>query len=211
MLEAIEIKEARNGSKIPIVNGVHLHSAYNPEGEATKFASKYEIQLQGNTNVLILGLGLGYHVSAIRDEIKKIHKTYDIRVIEPSYDIFLAYQDLVKDQIGRIYAGQTAQHLFGDVGLIHFLIKKPIIVAHPSSFNLHRKYFEEFLTFKAARNTKSLLPIVQNEKLKAILKESEDYENIESFIRNKILSQSELKNKFDHSFLAYENLVGGDL
>ena len=40
----IEIKESKTGLPIPVVNGVHLHSSYNPTKEAESFVEKFNIE-----------------------------------------------------------------------------------------------------------------------------------------------------------------------
>jgi hypothetical protein len=37
-----EIKTSRNGLTVPVVNGIHLHSIYNPIKEAEAFATSFK-------------------------------------------------------------------------------------------------------------------------------------------------------------------------
>ena len=61
----ISLEVARNGSPVPTINGIYLHSIYDPEKEADAFVETYERQLTQKNHVLILGLGFGYHVEKI--------------------------------------------------------------------------------------------------------------------------------------------------
>lgn len=56
-----EIIDAKNGSKIPLIEKIALHSKYNPEKEAETFASQFS---EGRF-FIILGLAGGYHISAM--------------------------------------------------------------------------------------------------------------------------------------------------
>ena len=42
----IELQSSRNGLSIPVINGVYLHSMYNPQKEAQAFAEKHEATLK---------------------------------------------------------------------------------------------------------------------------------------------------------------------
>ncbi len=69
---------------------VHLHSAFDPEAEARKLFD--EVTFDENTEIVMLGVGLGYGLK----EILKKGKPLTLIVIEWSLEVFLAFM-LVND------------------------------------------------------------------------------------------------------------------
>ena len=55
-ITSYEIKHSRTEQKVPIVNGVHLHSIYNPDKEAESLLNAQIENLKNKNEVLILGL-----------------------------------------------------------------------------------------------------------------------------------------------------------
>ncbi len=47
-----EVKDSKTNLKIPVVNGVHLHSVYDPINEAKLFAEKNEKIIYSKKNML---------------------------------------------------------------------------------------------------------------------------------------------------------------
>ena len=89
-----EIKRSKNGFDIPVINGVHLHSAYNPQKEATHFYEKYKDQINANSPILILGLGFGYHIEALFEYLENKQKPENIWVLEPSIETVEKYKKI---------------------------------------------------------------------------------------------------------------------
>ena len=58
----LEIKFSKTGLPIPLVNGTHLHSNYNPEREAEGFVTQNDDIISKSSRVLLFGLGFGYHI-----------------------------------------------------------------------------------------------------------------------------------------------------
>lgn len=147
----IELKESRNGKTVPVVDGIYLHSIYNPEKEAQAFACNYEQSIKEKSRVLVLGLGFGYHVEEIAKLAEKIHGDYKIFVYEPNKAIIEAFSaagGFNNPNIEIIHA-QNPVEVFDRKEFILFLASKPAIIRHEASFNLNKKFFREFLTFKA--------------------------------------------------------------
>ncbi|MEI8346869.1 MAG: hypothetical protein WCG27_05350, partial [Pseudomonadota bacterium] len=61
-VSTFEIKYSKTNHPIPVINGVHLHSVYNPIKEAETFISKQEKILKEKNHILFLGLGFGHHI-----------------------------------------------------------------------------------------------------------------------------------------------------
>jgi hypothetical protein len=151
-ISSYEVKTSRTEQKVPVVNGVHLHSIYNPFKEAeTLIDNQIEI-LKNKNEVLVLGLGFAYHVNYIIEKLTEYHgNNFKIVVIEPSLQV---HQDclefgLLNKKNVLIYSSFTSSELYSDIELVNFLLRKPAMIAHPPSFNLYQYYFKTFLTFEA--------------------------------------------------------------
>ena len=53
--ESFKVKSSKSGHIIPVVNGVHLHSTYDPIKEAKSMVEKYYKNFKENKNVLVFG------------------------------------------------------------------------------------------------------------------------------------------------------------
>jgi hypothetical protein len=150
-----EIKTARNKQVIPVINGAHLHSSYDPSREAALFIERYTETLKTKNEVLVLGLGFGYHVNELSSMLTQIYgKNFSIVVIEPNNE---TYKDCVKEGLLNsenvtVYTGLDAKDFYIHEELIHFLLKKPAVIAHPASFNLYQSFFKSFLSYESPKN-----------------------------------------------------------
>lgn len=153
-VRSYEIKNARNKEVIPVVNGVHLHSSYDPTREAATFVGKHLEQLHAKNEVLVLGLGFAYHINEIARVLKENHgRKFSIVVIEPNNE---TYQDCIKEGLLNtenvtVYTGPTARDYYNHQDLTQFLLRKPAVIAHPSSFNLYQTFYKSFLSYEAPR------------------------------------------------------------
>ncbi|MGC8555293.1 MAG: glycosyltransferase family protein [Candidatus Acidulodesulfobacterium sp.] len=69
------------------INGITVHSAYDPLSEAKKWAAQVADRINSEgmpDKIIIFGLGAGYHVKALTDFLKKDGKEIKIEVIEPA-------------------------------------------------------------------------------------------------------------------------------
>lgn len=89
-------------------NSFYLHSKYNPENEAMEFAKG--LVEASYTNVLIYGLGLGYHVLALWEAFKNV--PHNILVVETNSDVI---------------------ELFGKYGVYNELSKTDVKIITPKS------------------------------------------------------------------------------
>jgi hypothetical protein len=157
-----ELQPSKNGHTVPVINGVYLHSIYNPLKEAEAFVNSKKKNLQYKNKVLVLGLGFGYHVEEISKLLECSNKDFEIIVLEPN-------ERLVKDFINtrnfenpniKIVCKQKIKELFGDWTFIKFLMEKPCIIKHDASFILEKEFYTNFLAYQAPKdiiNYKSLL------------------------------------------------------
>ena len=152
IISSFDIKTSRTEQKVPVVNGVHLHSIYNPFKEAENLINSNLEALKNKNEVLILGLGFGYHVNYTIEKLTELHgNNFKVIVIEPNSRVHeeCLSLDLLNKKNILVYSGFTANELYSDLDLIHFLLRKPAMIAHPASFNLYQIYFKNFLTFEA--------------------------------------------------------------
>ena len=79
---------------------IHLHSKFDPKSEAERIILQYEEDIDNYTNVLFLGLGLGYHVELFINKYPNINFSF----FDPSIEIvgyFLDEFNLEKYPINR--------------------------------------------------------------------------------------------------------------
>lgn len=212
-IKSYEIKTAKTGEKIPVVNEVHLHSIYNPKKEAESISSKHLNGIKDKKNILILGLGFGYHISEIVKLARQYHgENFKIMVIEPNLKVTNDARELnlINEDDVIIYAGEDVPSLYQDSELVDFLTSKPTIIAHPSSFSLYQAYFKQFLSHEATSDAQTTLGVIQNEDFYNYLREFGEFNSVESLIDLTILNQTVLKDEKDHLMLAYRHLVLSD-
>ena len=172
IISSYEIKTSRTEQKVPVVNGVHLHSIYNPFKEAELLVENNIESFNNKNEVLVLGLGFGYHVNHITEKLAELYgNNFKVIVIEPNHQVHKDCLDLdiLNKKNVLIYSGFNAQELYCDLDLIHFLLKKPTMIAHPASFNLYQTYFKTFLTFTAPLELEKISALTQTVEVKKYL------------------------------------------
>jgi hypothetical protein len=210
IIKSYEIKTSKTQCKIPVVNGVHLHSVYNPIKEALSLVSKNDDTLRTKSEVLILGLGFGYHVHEIARCLKEYHgDKYRLVVIEPNQQVVDDYRKETKDSISnlKIFSSSEISDLYSRSELVSFLIGKPGVIAHPASFNLYNNYFKAFLTFKAPGQTKDICQHIHNNSLKEYIQSFSNSENLDSLIDQQVLDPGKLKDKYAFALGAFRELT----
>ena len=195
-ISTYEVKTARSGHEIPVVNGVHLHSIYNPLKEAENLAEAQLETLEKKNEVLILGLGFGYHVNAIVEKLTEFHNdNFSVIVIEPNAQVFeeCSALNLVNKKNVLVYSGFSSSELYRDIDLIHFLLRKPAMVAHPPSFNLYHSYFKNILTFEAPQNIKNILEYISTKEVQKYLGTFDPDITMDEVLYSEIPKKSQLK------------------
>ncbi|MBC7429706.1 MAG: hypothetical protein H7336_13905 [Bacteriovorax sp.] len=185
IISSYEVKTSRTEQKVPVVNGVHLHSIYNPFKEAENLINSNLDALKNKNEVLILGLGFGYHVNFAIEKLTELYgSNFKIIVIEPNHQVHhdCLSLDLLNKKNVLVYSGFTAQELYRDLDLIHFLLRKPAMIAHPASFNLYQMYFKTFLTFEAPTQMDDISKLTEVREVKNYLKNFEPHSSfVEAF------------------------------
>jgi hypothetical protein len=209
IITSYEIKTSRTEQKVPVVNGVHLHSIYNPAKEAENLVTAQIESLKTKNEVLILGLGFAYHVNAIIDKLSEFHgDDFKIIVIEPNVQV---YDECVKLNLLHkknivIYSGFTSTELFSDLDLIHFLLKKPAMIAHPASFNLYQNYFKKVLTFEAPQDIGSIQDFIESPEIKKYLDGFDQSQTFEDVLYDEIPSKAIL-DEYDFLTMALNEMT----
>ncbi len=152
-----ELQAARNGLTVPVINGVYLHSIYNPTKEAEAFGITNEKALAQKNKVLILGLGFGYHIEEAAKIMSQQHKTYEIVILEPNKKLvedFVSTRNF-EDKNINIICMDNVKNLFENLEFVKFLMEKPSIVKHDTSFILEKNFYTSFLAYQAPTNVSS--------------------------------------------------------
>lgn len=205
-INQFEVKYSRMGSPVAVVKGVHLHSIYDPQREAENFIENQIKNLKGKTDVIILGLGFGYHVKALQNYFASIKTEANIVIIEPNKDVYnyVVEKHLIDlDQVKVIHTN-SIDELYSNEKLVHFLLQKPAIIAHPASFNHYHSFFKEFLTYTAPTNIGNLKRLAQHDEIKEYLNTLDPNLDIESY-----LALVELKT--EHSEMDFLMMAIGEI
>ncbi len=147
-----ELKESRNGDIIPVIDGVHLHSIYDPQKEALSFVDNNMSSIKSNTNFIVLGLGFGYHIQALINQLDSMNtRNYSIIVIEENTQLthdFKQSKEFSSSKVS-IFNPQTINSLFEDFNFVSFLKTKPSILKHNLSYEINESFYKDILTYKA--------------------------------------------------------------
>jgi hypothetical protein len=204
-----EIKYSKTGHAIPVIDGVHLHSVYNPIREAEAFATKNNKIICEKNTLLCLGLGFGYHIDQVLQLARKHHKgDYLIAVIEPNKRTVENYHRFTGNTDSRlfIFCNENSEKLYKDSELIRILLKSPAILAHPASFNLYQEYFKAFMSYKSPKNISALMEIVQQEKLKTYFSQFSDSPSLDDVL-TQLVTRTKSLDGLDHLMLAFQKMV----
>lgn len=202
-----EIKTSRNGLSVPVINGIHLHSIYNPIREAEAFAEGHKDIIQAKENILVLGLGYGYHIEQIAKEANKAHNNYKIVIIEPNADLAIDFNTNrpFEDKNIIIFSAKSAEKLFEDVEFVNFLKTKPAIIKHDTSFGIEKEFYVEFLKYQAPTHIDKYFYML-NDRSQAIcepyLGSNRSFLDVVTSIR----TETGVQNKNDYLLLALEEI-----
>lgn len=109
----VEIIDPGNGKPTVRKHGKFIHSPYDPVSEAQAIISRSNIPDDGN--VIVLGFGMGYHVSEI---IRRKLRCVNVYVVEPDPAVFSAalrgrdVTDILKNKNFRFYVGQPPCEIY---------------------------------------------------------------------------------------------------
>ncbi len=130
--ESWEILDSKEGSPTLLWEGASLHSRYNPVTEGIRWAEEVVSQTpEGSRGMLVLGLGLGYHVEALL-----ARTTLPVIVFEASPDILRASFRLIpwSRWSGRLRFATDPGALRGQVDGLFVAIHVPSEKVRPDAY-----------------------------------------------------------------------------
>lgn len=201
----LEISVSRTDLPIPIINGIHLHSIYNPIKEAEGFADAHKETLLSNSKILVLGLGFAYHIEAMIAWGEKNNKEFEFLVIEPNTQLAQAYlnnRPKLNNVILKSY--QDIASFFYDKEFIQFLMTRPSIIKHDTSFNLDRDFYTKLLTYHSPDKIKIYFDRLSSDWQQYFngLPEAETLESITT----QLISRKRIKDKQDLLLIALDEI-----
>lgn len=161
----LSIIKSNSGHDIIVINGIEMHSRFNPIQEAYEFALKHTHQIQDNPNILILGLGLGYHVQQIEFKMREFHSKPQIFVVEPNRDVakVAINSHIIPQNHTTIFSGKDIERYYQNKKFIDFLTKKPTIITHQPSLDLESNFFKRFLSYSASNYVGAIRNLLDSE------------------------------------------------
>lgn len=127
--DTAQLIEGRRGLPTLSVNGALLHSKYDPEQEAQRLIES--ATLEPGRPVVVLGLGLGYHVAEL------LKRGIEVAVIEPDPDVAaLALRNGAAREGFNLWVGPL-EELRRDAGFAALARRAPQVFPHPPTARLH--------------------------------------------------------------------------
>jgi hypothetical protein len=200
---------AKSGHMVPVVAGHPLHSLEDPIQEAREWAKKYLSTANNENNFLILGLGGGFHISALTNLlVQRDSRPFTVAVIEPSAELASYHEDHQSpfDTRVRVFCDSNPLRLHEDEEHLRFLLMKPSICPHPQSVVAEKKFYEEYLSVRQSNKLADIRRQIKNPELAATLEHCPD--EIEwSDLVNHLKNQKRPLAKDDLFFLALDEMA----
>lgn len=208
-MNSVQVKHSKTDQAVPVVNGVHLHSIYNPEREANGLVSTSLTTLEKSKNILVFGLGFGYHIVKLEEKLRQLHpKKYNIFVVEPNTEIVAKWKELKPTTFTEnvyIASYETIKEFYQDTTLVDFMSNRPAVIPHPASFQSNMPFFKDFMSFCYPKGIEDSVFFVESDTFKDYLtceNKNESTEEIFERVRGKSFLQS-----YDFLTLALSEIV----
>jgi len=183
----VEIKVSKTDLPVPVINHVHLHSIYNPEREAEGFVSANEPTITRNNNILLFGLGFGYHIAKLESKMKALYPSkYNIFVIEPNRELYEKWKSMRPNQFSsrvKVVCYSSIKGFYKDKELVEFLSDKPGILPHQASFQLNEEFFKAFMSYHYPSSLKESYDFIESERFKDYLMMSDSNITTDEFFQ----------------------------
>ncbi len=209
-VNSYSVKSSKSGHKIPVINDIHLHSTYNPIREAESLIDQNSTLIKSRPNLLILGLGFGYHVNLANKLLASAqYNSYHIMVIEPVKRTFsdCVTLNLLDRKNTSIYAGEKIESLYANNCFTDFLLKAPTVFAHPSSFNLHNQYFKDLLAFEASDDISVTAQNINDQALRNYLLSFPNHQTLDRTMDYIKIEKHPINSEYDHLLLAFKHMI----
>ena len=207
-LPQYQLVKSKSGLTVPLIDEVYLHSMYSPAKEAEGFAKLHAETLARKKNVIILGLGFGYHIEEVAKILNQNHEDYRIIVIERNEELFNDFNEKRKFEDKRILPILTTdpEYLFLRDDFIEFLLTSPAIIKHDTSFMLNQKFYTDFLQYKASTSISQLRRFSQH--LDQFVSEAQELDpNLEMADYTAQIKRNKTFTRQDYLTLAFEELL----
>ena len=171
-----QVKMSKTECPIPVVNGVHLHSIYNPQKQGLELVKKYQSLIVAKDHLLVLGLGFGYHIKEIENILLSTRPEFQIIVVEPDnylIELFKQNTEGFCDNI-EIISHSKVEDYYHDIRFVDYLIYKPGIIIHNPSYNLNRDFYEGLLSHKANKDFNKDITFIKNPELRDYLSQGQN-------------------------------------
>jgi spore maturation protein CgeB len=142
--EKLHIEEGRGGALTLKAEKLYLHSRYRPEEEARRYLDSAD--LDPSKPMLVIGLGLGYHVRELRA------RGFETAVVEADPAVIRLAIENTDLEDGLLIAAGDPEALAADPAFQRFAARMPRVLAHPPCAKLHPGYADavEAVLSKAA-------------------------------------------------------------
>ncbi len=139
---AHELSTTKTGKPTLTINGLLLHSRYDPEQEAARLVDS--ANLDPGRPVLVVGMGLGYHVAEL------LRRGHEVAVTEPDAEVAgLALEHGASREGYLLHVGEAAS-LPSDAAFQEFARRDAQLMLHPPTAKLHPGYVEAVEGAKSA-------------------------------------------------------------
>lgn len=210
--KSVEIKSSKTDLPVPVIEGVHLHSIYNPVREAEGFITASEEQIKKSKNILVFGLGLGYHLARLEDRLKALYQNdYQVFVIEPNGELYQKWKELRPNILSaniKVVTKEDIKSYYQERELVEFLSERPTILPHPASFQLNETFFKTFMTYHYPTTLKESLPFIEDQNFRDYLDGLDQEQNTDELF--KTIKTKPFIQGYDFLLLALNEMTNGE-
>jgi hypothetical protein len=135
-------------------NNVYFHSRHNPIEEAKSYAENFFQKYKNEKHILMLGVGIGYHLTAIFELFASNGiNPPQIVALDPNQEILEFIQnhniELLKNKNLRILTDNDLSYYFKNFEFMKFLSERPRTLSWHGAYQADSSWYESFLKFKA--------------------------------------------------------------
>lgn len=139
----VELGDSKTGAPTLRVDGLQFHSRYNPEQEAGRLVDS--VDLKAESPVLVIGVGLGYHV------LELLRRGHAVLVIEPDRDMLKLAVDGPMAGTSCLLGAGPLPEAGANADLDAFLSREPQLLVHPPTAQRHPEFVADLQRTVAAR------------------------------------------------------------
>lgn len=154
----LQLIESKSKDLVPLINGTPLHSLHNPRREAEVFASNHLAHLSRTPNVLVLGLGFGYHIEEMIKILKLRHKSFNITVLEAHKELVTLWRSYQKSNSNiNVYSATDVNEIYSNESICRLLLDKPVVIVHQPSFEVAKTFYKSILEKRSSPQLSSYI------------------------------------------------------